>query len=188
MSLGGRRPVRRSYLPGSGLFALAAAGAFERVAGVEISESSVWFERENAAANGIANATFLAADAAAIFAGLDFPATEAAVIIDPPRQGCDRQFLAQLFAFGPRAVVYVSCDPAAQIRDLREFLAAGYALTAAQPFDLFPQTRHLECVLTLVRSQAARLNLHELAVLLLIRSRADESIATPVRVGQEWSI
>lgn len=136
---------------GSGLFALTAARVFERVAGVEISESSVRFARENAAANAISNATFLAADAAAIFAGLDFPPGDTAVIIDPPRKGCDESFLRQLFAFGPRAVVYVSCDPATQMRDLRHFLAASYALTAAQPFDLFPQTRHLECVLTLVR-------------------------------------
>lgn len=136
---------------GSGLFALTAAAAFERVAGVEISESSVRFAKENAAANGITNATFVAADAAAIFAGLEFPAPETAVIIDPPRKGCDESFLQQLFAYGPRAVVYVSCDPATQMRDLRHFLAAGYELRAAQPFDLFPQTRHLECVLTLVR-------------------------------------
>jgi tRNA/tmRNA/rRNA uracil-C5-methylase (TrmA/RlmC/RlmD family) len=140
---------------GSGLFALSAAPAFERVAGVEISESSVRFARENAAANGIANATFLAADAAAIFATLPagFAAADTAVIIDPPRKGCDEGFLAQLFAFGPRAVVYVSCDPATQMRDLKSFLAAGYTLAAAQPFDLFPQTRHLECVLTLVKSR-----------------------------------
>lgn len=71
-------------------------------------------------------------------------------MIDPPRKGCDESFLAQLFAFRPRAVVYVSCDPATQMRDLKSFLAAGYALIAAQPFDLFPQTRHLECVLTLI--------------------------------------
>jgi 23S rRNA (uracil1939-C5)-methyltransferase/tRNA (uracil-5-)-methyltransferase len=136
---------------GSGLFALACAPAFERVAGVEVSESSVRFARANAAANGLANATFLAADAAAIFAGLDFPPADTAVIIDPPRKGCDESFLAQLFAFAPRTVVYVSCDPATQMRDLKGFLAAGYALTAVQPFDLFPQTRHLECVITLRR-------------------------------------
>jgi tRNA/tmRNA/rRNA uracil-C5-methylase (TrmA/RlmC/RlmD family) len=137
---------------GSGLFALACAPAFERVAGVEVSESSVRFARENAAANAIAHATFLAADAAAIFAGLDFPPSDTAVIIDPPRKGCDESFLAQLFAFAPRTVVYVSCDPATQMRDLKSFLAAGYALTAVQPFDLFPQTRHLECVITLRRN------------------------------------
>ncbi len=142
---------------GSGLFALSAAPAFDRVAGVEISESSVRFARENAAANGLANATFLAADAAQIFAGLPahapaFAPADTVVIIDPPRKGCDENFLRQLFAFAPRAIVYVSCDPATQMRDLRHFLAAGYTLTAAQPFDLFPQTRHLECVLTLVNS------------------------------------
>lgn len=136
---------------GSGLFALSCAPAFERVEGIELSESSIKFARENAAANGIANATFRAGDAAQIFAGLGFPPGDTAVVIDPPRKGCDESFLAQLFAFGPRAVVYVSCDPATQMRDLKGFLAAGYTLTAVQPFDLFPQTRHLECVITLRR-------------------------------------
>jgi tRNA/tmRNA/rRNA uracil-C5-methylase (TrmA/RlmC/RlmD family) len=137
---------------GSGLFALASARAFERVAGVEVSASSVAFAKENSAANNITNATFTAGDAASIFSGLDFPSAETAVVIDPPRKGCDETFLSQLFAFGPRAVVYVSCDPATQMRDLKGFLAAGYVATAVQPFDLFPQTRHLECVITLARA------------------------------------
>lgn len=136
---------------GSGLFALSCAPAFERVTGIELSETSVKFATENAAANNIANATFRAGDAAQIFAGLDFPPADTAVVIDPPRKGCDELFLNQLFSFGPRAVVYVSCDPATQMRDLKGFLAAGYKLTAVQPFDLFPQTRHLECVITLVK-------------------------------------
>ena len=110
---------------GSGLFALASAARFERVAGVEVSETSVAFAGENAAANGIANATFLAGDAAAIFAGVGFPAEDTAVVIDPPRKGCDAGFLDQLLAYGPAAVVYVSCDPATQMRDLRRFLAGG---------------------------------------------------------------
>jgi len=147
---GGARFLVDAYC-GSGLFALAAARSFERVAGVEISATSVDFARENAAANGIANATFLAADAGSIFAGLDFPAADTVVLIDPPRRGCDEAFLRQLFAFGPRTVIYVSCDPATQMRDLKEFFAAGYRLTRVQPFDLFPQTRHLECVATLAR-------------------------------------
>lgn len=137
---------------GSGLFALSCAPAFTRVTGVELSETSVKFATGNATANGIANATFRAGDAAQIFAGLDFPPAGTVVVIDPPRKGCDESFLAQLFAFGPRAVVYVSCDPATQMRDLKGFLAAGYKLTVVQPFDLFPQTRHLECVITLVKS------------------------------------
>jgi 23S rRNA (uracil1939-C5)-methyltransferase/tRNA (uracil-5-)-methyltransferase len=150
---------------GSGLFALTAAPSFTRVAGIELSESSIRFARENATANNLPNVTFQAGDAAQIFAGLPSLATptdpqafapaDTAVIIDPPRKGCDENFLAQLFAYAPRAVVYVSCDPATQMRDLKSFLAAGYKLTAAQPFDLFPQTRHLECVLTLVKSPPA---------------------------------
>jgi len=145
---------------GSGLFALSAASAFERVAGIEISETSVTFARENATANGIANAVFQAGDAAAIFSGLDFPPGDTVVVIDPPRRGCDEGFLRQLFAFGPRAVVYVSCDPATQMRDLVHFFAANYELRTVQPFDLFPQTRHLECVITLQRriSRAEGLN------------------------------
>lgn len=137
---------------GSGLFALTAAPAFEKVAGIEISESSIVFARQNAEANKLANVTFQAGDASAIFAGLTFPAADTVVLIDPPRKGCDEQFLSQLFGYGPRAVVYVSCDPATQMRDLRSFVAAGYELTAVQPFDLFPQTRHLECVITLRRA------------------------------------
>ncbi|WP_221031697.1 class I SAM-dependent RNA methyltransferase [Actomonas aquatica] len=139
---------------GSGLFALSCASAFEKVRGIEISETSVQFATENAAANGLTNATFQAGDAAAIFAGLetDLPPADTVVLIDPPRKGCDESFLSQLFEYGPRAVVYVSCDPATQMRDLVHFKAAGYRLTAVQPFDLFPQTRHLECVVTLVKS------------------------------------
>jgi 23S rRNA (uracil1939-C5)-methyltransferase/tRNA (uracil-5-)-methyltransferase len=134
---------------GSGLFALTAAPAFEKVAGIEISESSIVFAKQNAAANHLADVTFQAGDAAAIFAGLTVPAADTVVLIDPPRKGCDEAFLQQLFAYSPRAVVYVSCDPATQMRDLKSFLSAGYELTAVQPFDLFPQTRHLECVITL---------------------------------------
>ena len=77
---------------------------------------------------------------------------DTAVIVDPPRAGCGEGFLDQLFAYAPKAVVYVSCNPATQMRDLTRFLTAGYQLKRVQPFDLFPQTRHLECVMTLMRS------------------------------------
>ncbi len=141
---------------GSGLFALSCAPAFEKVTGIEISATSIKFATENAAANGITNTLFQAGDASQIFAGLTFPAADTAVVIDPPRKGCDEAFLTQLFAYGPRAVVYVSCDPATQMRDLKGFLAAGYTLSAVQPFDLFPQTRHLECVITLIHPKVVK--------------------------------
>ncbi|SHK11360.1 23S rRNA m(5)U-1939 methyltransferase [Rubritalea squalenifaciens DSM 18772] len=131
---------------GSGLFALTLASSFEKVAGVEVSETAADWAAQNARLNDITNTTFLASSAEAIFKDIEFPAEETAVVIDPPRKGCNQEFLDQLFAFGPSRCVYVSCNPATQMRDLKEFIGAGYKLEEVQPFDLFPQTRHLECV------------------------------------------
>ncbi len=137
---------------GSGLFALTLAKHFDQVAGVEVSETSCEWARKNAAANRITNATFLTASAEHIFAQIAFPPAETAVVIDPPRKGCTPEFIDQLVGFGPARIVYVSCDPATQVRDLKMLASAGYALDDVQPFDLFPHTRHLECVMTLVKS------------------------------------
>lgn len=137
---------------GSGLFALTLAGRFEKVAGVEVSETSCEWARKNAAANQITNATFLTASAEDIFAEINFPAAATAVVIDPPRKGCTPEFIAQLVGFSPARVVYVSCDPATQVRDLKLLAEGGYQLADVQPFDLFPHTRHLECVMTLVKA------------------------------------
>lgn len=145
---GGAKYLVDAYC-GSGLFALTLAPHFQKVLGVEVSETSADWARANARNNGITHASFLAASAEAIFEHVDFPATETAVVIDPPRKGCDVAFLSQLFTFGPARVVYVSCNPATQIRDLAEFDCAGYEVVEVQPFDLFPQTKHLECVATL---------------------------------------
>jgi 23S rRNA (uracil1939-C5)-methyltransferase/tRNA (uracil-5-)-methyltransferase len=151
---GGARFLVDAYC-GSGLFALTLARHFEKVAGVEVSDTSCEWARRNAQANGITNASFLTAEAEAVFARIDFPAAETAVVIDPPRKGCTPEFLAQLVAFGPARVVYVSCDPATQVRDLKHLGNGGYQLAEVQPFDLFPHTRHLECVMTLQRGGPA---------------------------------
>jgi tRNA/tmRNA/rRNA uracil-C5-methylase (TrmA/RlmC/RlmD family) len=150
---GGARFLVDAYC-GSGLLALTAAPGFERVVGVEVSPSSVKWARENVANNGRDNCTFTAADATRIFAGLpeDFRGDDSAVIVDPPRKGCSPEFLAQLVAFAPRTIVYVSCNPETQVRDLAVLCAAGWSVTKVQPFDMFPQTRHLECVATLARA------------------------------------
>ena len=71
------------------------------------------------------------------------------MIVDPPRKGCGDAFLRQLLQYAPRRIVYVSCAAETQARDLAALLAAGYALRRVTPFDLFPQTRHIECVATL---------------------------------------
>lgn len=149
-SAGGAQYLVDAYC-GSGLFSLCLAHKFKQVAGVEVSETAADWARRNAELNHIENTTFLASSAEAIFADITFPADQTAVVIDPPRKGCNQEFLNQLFAFNPSRVVYVSCNPATQMRDLKEFLTAGYQLTEVQPFDLFPQTRHLECVIVLER-------------------------------------
>jgi len=137
---------------GSGLLGLAAAPAFEQVMGVEVSPSAVGWARANAQRNGRANCTFVAADASAIFAGVGFAPAEAAVIVDPPRKGCGPAFIAQLAAFAPRTIVYVSCNPETQAPEIAALRAAGYRCDRMRPFDMFPQTRHVECVATLTRA------------------------------------
>lgn len=135
---------------GAGLFCLTSAHSFESAMGIEISESSIDWARRNAEQNGIENCQFVQGDAAGIFEKVDFPPKETAVIIDPPRKGSSPEFLDQLIGFGPARIVYVSCNPATQIRDLVG-LRDHYTIEKIQPFDLFPQTRHLECVVTLNR-------------------------------------
>lgn len=135
---------------GSGLFCLTAAREFKEAVGIEISESSIDWARRNATQNKIENCRFIQGDATNIFAEVTFNPAKTAVVIDPPRKGSSPEFLDQLINYAPRRVVYVSCNPATQIRDL-EHVKERYRITRIQPFDLFPQTRHLECVVTLER-------------------------------------
>jgi tRNA/tmRNA/rRNA uracil-C5-methylase (TrmA/RlmC/RlmD family) len=68
------------------------------------------------------------------------------VVLDPPRSGAGRGVVEAIMARRPRAVAYVSCDPAALARDVRAFRQAGARLRVLQAFDLFPMTHHVECV------------------------------------------
>ena len=68
------------------------------------------------------------------------------MIVDPPRAGLDRAALDALIRLGAPVLAYVSCDPATLARDARRLLAAGYTLEQVTPFDLFPQTYHIESV------------------------------------------
>ncbi|MFJ3956583.1 class I SAM-dependent RNA methyltransferase [Arthrobacter sp. NPDC090010] len=74
------------------------------------------------------------------------PRTLDAVIIDPPRAGAGKAVVQQLVASGPRAIAYVSCDPASFARDVGLFAAAGWELSGLRAFDLYPNTHHLETV------------------------------------------
>lgn len=100
---------------GSGLFALSAAHRFEKVMGVETCASAVECATRNADSNGICNVRFLAGDAESIFDLVDFPSSETAMVIDPPRKGCDPTFISQLLQYAPRRIVYVSCGPDTQV-------------------------------------------------------------------------
>ncbi|MDK3156396.1 class I SAM-dependent RNA methyltransferase [Kamptonema cortianum] len=139
---------------GSGFFSIMGAEGFQAVVGIEISTSSVQLARENAALNHLGNVEFLAGDAAAIFAQIAFAPGQTVVLIDPPRKGCSDEFLAQLAQFSPAGIVYVSCGPESQARDCGKLLEAGYSIRSIQPFDLFPQTRHIENVVVLEKKIA----------------------------------
>ena len=149
---------------GSGLFTITLSSLFKRSIGIDISAGSIKFASENAKLNNLpeTQATFMEADAAKIFDKIDFPATETVVVIDPPRKGCDQNFLSQLLRFGPQRVVYVSCNVHTQARDVgvlvngMEEIDAGfgsgngaYEIENLRGFDFFPQTGHVEGVAVL---------------------------------------
>lgn len=135
---------------GSGLFAISAARHFQLVVGIEINSKAIAEATENTIANKISNCEFKAASAEDIFSGIqDFPRDKTVVVVDPPRKGCSTEFLDQLCAFSPQRIVYMSCDPTTQARDAAIIIPHGYKISYVQPFDLFPQTRHIECLMVL---------------------------------------
>jgi 23S rRNA (uracil1939-C5)-methyltransferase len=69
-----------------------------------------------------------------------------AAVLDPPRTGVERHALDALAALGPRALVYVSCEPSTLARDAKRLVQKGYRLVDVTPVDMFPQTYHIECV------------------------------------------
>jgi len=146
-----RLPYLADIYCGSGFFSICAAESFEQVVGIEISEGSVRLARENAGLNHLNNVAFSAGDAAAVFEQIVFPPQKTVVLIDPPRKGCSDEFLRQLVQFAPAGIIYVSCGPESQARDCKQLLKAGYNLRSIQPFDLFPQTRHIENVVVMAK-------------------------------------
>lgn len=142
---------------GAGLFAITLSPHFSTVAGIELSSESIKCATRNAELNHIPSSKirFLAGDAANIFATVtDFPPNETVLVIDPPRKGCDENFIKQLLKFRCRTVVYVSCNVHTQARDVGMILRGSeegkrYVLESLRGFDLFPQTAHVESVAVL---------------------------------------
>mmetsp|Transcript_28526 Transcript_28526/g.69139 ORF Transcript_28526/g.69139 Transcript_28526/m.69139 type:complete len:646 (-) Transcript_28526:1130-3067(-) len=78
----------------------------------------------------------------------EFPRDQTVVVVDPPRKGCSEEFLKQLYDYSPERIVYMSCGPATQARDAKGIVEiGGYEIVSVQPFDLFPQTKHVESLI-----------------------------------------
>jgi tRNA (uracil-5-)-methyltransferase len=144
---------------GSGLFTITLSSLFETSMGIDISTASITSAKENAQLNNLpeSRCTFMAADAPELFKSVKYPRDETVVVIDPPRKGCDDSFLSQLMQFGPRRVVYVSCNVHTQARDVGVLVrgsengGARYEIESLRGFDFFPQTGHVEGVAVLTR-------------------------------------
>lgn len=141
---------------GSGLFTITLSSLFQSSMGIDIAPASIVAAKANATANNISNASFMTADASKLFEHVKYPPEETVVVIDPPRKGCDDPFLQQLLRFGPRRVVYVSCNVHTQARDVGVLVegieGCRYEIERLQGFDFFPQTGHVEGVAILARS------------------------------------
>ena len=136
---------------GVGTFAALLANSARRVIAIEESASAV----KDAAVNtvGIDNLEFVGGRTEDVLDGLqDAPD---AVILDPPRVGCHPATLDALIRRKPRRAVYVSCDPTTLAHDLAALVAGGFTITSVEPMDMFPQTHHIECVVTLIPSNPA---------------------------------
>lgn len=149
----GRGDLLLDLYCGVGAVGLSMADRFSRLVGVEIVPDAVTAARLNAKENGIENAAFYcgdAADAEGILATAE--QTEGkllpdAVILDPPRRGCDEKLLRFLAARGVPRIVYISCNPATLARDAAVLTALGYDLGTVTPVNLFPKTGHVESVI-----------------------------------------
>jgi len=136
---------------GTGTITLCLAKQARRAIGAEIVAPAIADARENAARNGIENAEFFCGDAAEIAAKLEGEGLRPDVItVDPPRKGLSPEVIASVAGMAPKRVVYVSCDPATLGRDIKLFASFGYRAVRACAVDMFPATRHVETVVSLL--------------------------------------
>ena len=139
---------------GAGTISMVISKHASHVTGIENVPSAVEDARRNAAMNGVTNADFICADAAAALPEMIAKGARPGVIVlDPPRKGCDKAVLDAVTASGTQRIVYVSCDPATLARDVSILTQSGYSLQSAQPVDMFPQTAHVETVCLLSKHQ-----------------------------------
>lgn len=152
--LTGKERVLDAYC-GIGTIGLAAAGRAGQVLGVEVNPDAVADAEKNAVRNGIENAEFVCADAGEYMTELAELGEKVDVLfMDPPRAGADPAFLQAALRCGPDRIVYISCNPETQARDL-EILTKGkgYRVKKMQPVDMFPWTHHIENIALLEKVQ-----------------------------------
>lgn len=140
---------------GTGTMALAIAPFVARVIGVEIVPEAVENARANAARNALSGARFVVGDVGQVVADPGFRGEVGAldaILCDPPRSGLSPQAIEAVTALGAPRIVYVSCKPESLARDLCALAERGYRPDApAQPVDMFPQSHHVETVVSLSR-------------------------------------
>ncbi|MFO7569257.1 MAG: class I SAM-dependent RNA methyltransferase [Smithellaceae bacterium] len=132
---------------GSGLFSVFLAPYARRVIGIEIHEKSVKYARLNAERQGMGNIEFLCGDVEDIFCRMA-QKKEAVdlILLDPPRAGLSPEVLFAIRDVRASGIIYISCNPATQARDVRFLNDAGYDLESLVPLDMFPQTQHIELI------------------------------------------
>ena len=137
---------------GTGTIANFVARQARKVVGIEYVPEAIEDAKVNSALNGIDNTLFYAGDMKDILTN-DFIAEHGrpdVIITDPPRAGMHNDVIDVILAADPKCIVYVSCNPATQARDL-QLLDGKYKVTAVQPVDMFPHTHHVENVVQLER-------------------------------------
>ena len=150
LRLDGAQTVVDAYA-GVATFAVLLAGRARRVVAVEESASALADARENVA--GLDNVELRQARTEDVLMELAADGVDA-VVLDPPRAGCMPGTLDALLDAPPARVVYVSCEPETLARDLAALTAGPFRILRVQPIDMFPQTRHVETVVTLERDDA----------------------------------
>ncbi|MEN9883981.1 MAG: rRNA ((1939)-C(5))-methyltransferase RlmD [Bacteroidota bacterium] len=148
-ALTGKEVVYDLYC-GTGSIGIFVSDQAASVIGVELIPEAIADAEENAVLNGIGHTKFFAGDVAEICTN-DFFAVHGrpdVIITDPPRAGMHEKLVQQILEMAAPVVVYVSCNPATQARDL-QLLSEKYAVTAIRPVDMFPHTHHIENVVQL---------------------------------------
>jgi len=134
---------------GVGFFAIETADLVERFVGVELDRPAIQAARQNARNRNVDNGEFIDGRAEQLLPSLlqKFPASETTVLIDPPRTGCPPESIELLRGVRPKQILYVSCHPATLARDLKLLAADNlYQVQSVTPYDMFPQTQHVECI------------------------------------------